>query len=150
MRHGELTPVQNTIKNTIALQEVPMESYYLGAAGTLPYLAMSMSTVYLSYCINNAPAFGSYYLVTPQTAHELLAMIEPIEIGFGASVSPIHSPRTGESMTPRLTDPSDPLLPWRHPLGPRIRRLRRASRLPAIHHRRGSAGRGMAHDADAL
>jgi hypothetical protein len=69
------------------LQEVPRESLYLGAAGTLPYLATSLSTVYLAFDINHAGNHGSGYLFSPETAHQILAYLEPIQIGYGAVVS---------------------------------------------------------------
>ena len=82
-----LISVQKTIKETFALNEVPRESFYLGLAGTLPYLATSISTVFLSYNINHAPVTGTNWLFTPEQAHQYLALIEPIQIGYGAVVS---------------------------------------------------------------
>jgi len=75
-----------TIKDTFALTDVPRESYYIGAAGVLPYLATSLSTVYLAYDINHAHATGSGLLISPDTAHQLLAILEPIQIGYGAVI----------------------------------------------------------------
>jgi hypothetical protein len=69
------------------LTDVPRESYYIGAAGVLPYLATSLSTVYLAWDINHAHLHGSGVLFSPETAHQLLAIIEPIQIGYGAVVS---------------------------------------------------------------
>lgn len=61
--------------------------YYLGAAGTIPYLVTCLSTVYLTHGINKAPEAGSSVYFSHETAYELLAIIEPIQIGFGAVVS---------------------------------------------------------------
>lgn len=70
------------------MTEVPRESYYLGAAGVLPYAFTSLSTVYLSYDISHAQSnMGQGYLFSPETAYQLLHLLEPIQIGYGAVVS---------------------------------------------------------------
>ena len=82
-----------TIKETFALTEVPRESLYIGAAGVLPYAATSLSTVYLAWDINHAAATGHGILFSPETAHQLLDLVTPIQIGYGAVVrtyKPIH------------------------------------------------------------
>jgi hypothetical protein len=79
-------PRQETIKETFALTEVPRESYYIGLAGVLPYLTTSLSTVYLAFDINHAQATGSGLLFSPETAHHILSIIQPIQIGYGAVV----------------------------------------------------------------
>lgn len=76
-----------TIKETFSLDEVPRESLYIGAAGVIPYAATSLSTVYLAYDINHAHDHGSGLLFSPETAHQLLDYITPIQIGYGAVVS---------------------------------------------------------------
>jgi hypothetical protein len=76
-----------TIKETFALTEVPKESLYIGAAGILPYAATSLSTVYLAFDINHAHEHGQGYLFSPETAHQLLDLVTPIQIGYGAVVS---------------------------------------------------------------
>lgn len=75
-----------TIKETFALNHVPRESLVLGAAGVLPYLATSLSTVYLAFDINHAKDHGAGYLFHPDTARELLTLLEPIQIGYGAVI----------------------------------------------------------------
>jgi hypothetical protein len=77
----------HTIKDTFSLSEVPRESLYFGLAGVIPYAATSLSTVYLSYEINHASATGAGYLFSPETARELLNLVTPIQIGYGAVVS---------------------------------------------------------------
>lgn len=75
----------DTVKSTFNLREVPREAYYMGLAGTLPYLATSLSTVFLSWEINHANAsFG--LLMHEQTAIQLLQFLEPLQIGYGASI----------------------------------------------------------------
>ncbi|KAG4429502.1 hypothetical protein IFR05_015014 [Cadophora sp. M221] len=75
-----------TIKETFSLSEVPKESLYIGAAGVLPYAATSLSTVFLAYDINHAHSTGAGYLFSPETAHQLLDMVTPIQIGYGAVI----------------------------------------------------------------
>ncbi|TVY71540.1 hypothetical protein LSUE1_G009271 [Lachnellula suecica] len=76
-----------TIKETFSLNQVPRESLYIGAAGVIPYAATSLSTVYLAYDINHAHANnGAGYLFSPETAHQLLDIITPIQIGYGAVI----------------------------------------------------------------
>ena len=82
-----------TIKETFTLDEVPKESLYLGLAGTIPYAATSLSTVFLAYDINHAHATGSGLVFSPETAHQILDLITPIQIGYGAVVSRISKLR---------------------------------------------------------
>jgi hypothetical protein len=80
-----------TVKETFSLSNVPRESLYIGAAGVLPYAATSLSTVYLAFDINHARDNGAGYFFSPETAHQLLDMVTPIQVGYGAVVSPISS-----------------------------------------------------------
>ncbi|KAI1084296.1 hypothetical protein F5B20DRAFT_524371 [Whalleya microplaca] len=79
-----------TVKDTLALSSVPKESYYLGLAGTLPYLATSLSTVYLSWDLNTAwpstSGFVNNIMISHETARHLLNVIEPIQLGYGAII----------------------------------------------------------------
>ena len=79
--------IKNTIKETFALPEVPREALVIGLAGVLPYLATSISTVYLAWDINHADSTGAGYLVSGPTAELMLHVIEPLQIGYGAVVS---------------------------------------------------------------
>jgi hypothetical protein len=85
--HGGLRSDLETIKETFSLSSVPKESLYIGAAGILPYAATSLSTVYLAFDINHAHDHGTGYLFSPETAHQLLDLVTPIQIGYGAVVS---------------------------------------------------------------
>ncbi|KAI1343748.1 hypothetical protein F5Y15DRAFT_367831 [Xylariaceae sp. FL0016] len=80
----------DTVKETFSLESVPKESYYLGLAGTLPYLATSLSTVYLSWVINTPwPTTSSAtnsVLIDHDTARQLLSTLEPIQLGYGAVI----------------------------------------------------------------
>ena len=82
-----MSRVQQTIKATFALDEVPREALVIGMAGVLPYLATSLSTVYLAFDINHASETGSGFLFSPHVAEQLLHIIEPLQVGYGAVVS---------------------------------------------------------------
>ena len=66
---------------------MPREALYVGLAGVLPYLATSLSTVYLAFDINHAADHGFGFVLDPVTAENLLHLIEPIQLGYGATVS---------------------------------------------------------------
>jgi hypothetical protein len=51
-------------------------------------MATSLATLYLSYGINHVPR-GSSLFFPLETAQHYLAVIEPIQIGYGAVVSTI-------------------------------------------------------------
>ncbi|KAI0596931.1 hypothetical protein F4775DRAFT_562538 [Biscogniauxia sp. FL1348] len=78
------------VKDTFALSSVPRESYYLGLAGTLPYLATSVSTVYLSWDLNtewpSTSNFVNHIFMSHDTARQLLDTIEPLQLGYGAII----------------------------------------------------------------
>ncbi|KXJ86770.1 hypothetical protein Micbo1qcDRAFT_140098, partial [Microdochium bolleyi] len=76
------------VKDTFSVAHVPKESYVLGLAGTLPYLATSLSTVFLSWNINAEPGTGFLHslMLSQESAHWWLAVIEPIQLGYGAVI----------------------------------------------------------------
>ncbi|RMZ86780.1 hypothetical protein DV736_g5996, partial [Chaetothyriales sp. CBS 134916] len=75
-----------TIVDTFSLRDVPKEALVVGLAGVLPYLATSLSTVYLSWDIQYAAHHGHGVILSADTAEKLLHLIEPIELGYGASI----------------------------------------------------------------
>jgi hypothetical protein len=85
-----LTAHQNTVKETFALATVPREAYVLGLAGTLPYLATSLSTVFLSWNLNTEwptqSAILNSFLFSHETATHWLHILEPIQVGYGAII----------------------------------------------------------------
>ena len=83
-----LFSIQKTIKETFNLGQVPREAYYIGLAGVLPYLATSLTTVYLAWDINHASLTGHGFLLSGQNAELLLNFIEPLQVGYGAVVCP--------------------------------------------------------------
>lgn len=83
---GVIKSELKSIRETFSLREVPRDSLYIGAAGVLPYAASSMSTIYLAWDINHAEMTGNGFIFSSETAHQLLDMIIPIQIGYGAIV----------------------------------------------------------------
>ena len=65
---------------------MPKEALYVGLAGVLPYLATSLTTVYLALDIQYAAIHGQGILLSGEVAESLLHLIEPIQLGYGASV----------------------------------------------------------------
>jgi len=59
---------------------------YMGLAGVLPYLATSLSTVVLSFDIQYAANHGTGLLMDGAVAEQLLHIIEPLQLGYGATV----------------------------------------------------------------
>ncbi|KAF1911101.1 hypothetical protein BDU57DRAFT_462460 [Ampelomyces quisqualis] len=74
-----------TIRDTFSLSDVPREAYYMGLAGTIPYLATSITTVFCAWETNHSTA-GYGYLLDEKNATQLLHLIEPLQIGYGASI----------------------------------------------------------------
>ena len=56
-------------------------------AGVLPYLATSLTTVYLAWDLNHAAAHGTGVFLSAPTAELALQIVEPLQIGYGAVVS---------------------------------------------------------------
>ena len=83
---------QKTIRETFSLENVPREAYYIGMAGVLPYLATSLSTVYCAWEINQAHLHGAGFFINDKTAELMLHVLEPLQIGYGATVSISQSP----------------------------------------------------------
>ncbi|KAI0545357.1 hypothetical protein F4679DRAFT_561432 [Xylaria curta] len=79
-----------TVKETFSLTDVPKEPYYLGLAGTLPYLGTSVSTVYLAWVLNtpwpSSSTFANNIMISQESASQLLATLEPIQLGYGAII----------------------------------------------------------------
>ncbi|ETS80938.1 hypothetical protein PFICI_08467 [Pestalotiopsis fici W106-1] len=80
----------NLVKETFALSTVPKESYVLGLAGTIPYLATSCSNLYLSWALNTdwptSSNFLNSILMNHENARYWLSVIEPLQMGYGAVI----------------------------------------------------------------
>ncbi|KZL74119.1 mitochondrial inner membrane protein 1 protein [Colletotrichum tofieldiae] len=87
---GGLKKEVNIVKDTFNLSEVPREPYALGLAGTLPYLATSLSTVYLSWDLNvewpSTSTFANHIYMNHESAQYWLNLLEPIQLGYGAVI----------------------------------------------------------------
>ncbi|KXT08558.1 hypothetical protein AC579_3728 [Pseudocercospora musae] len=70
-----------TIRDTFSLEGVPRQAYYIGLAGVLPYAATSAATVYSAWEIHNGG-----YLMTEKTAELVLQILEPLQVGYGATI----------------------------------------------------------------
>lgn len=72
------------------MEAVPRQANLLGLAGTLPYLGTSISTVYLSWCLNRdwpgEPGLMSSLAVGHDSASHYLTLLEPIQLGYGAVI----------------------------------------------------------------
>lgn len=79
-----------SVKETFALSSVPRQAYAVGLAGTLPYLATSMSTVFLSWNLNTElptkSALLNRILFDHDAATYWLNTLEPIQVGYGAVI----------------------------------------------------------------
>lgn len=60
---------------------------YVGLAGVIPYLATSLATVALSFDIQYSAHHGDGFLFNGHVSEQLLHIIEPIQLGYGATVS---------------------------------------------------------------
>ncbi|KAK1964017.1 hypothetical protein LY78DRAFT_583443 [Colletotrichum sublineola] len=88
---GGLKKEVNIVRDTFSLSEVPKEPYALGLAGTLPYLATSLSTVYLSWDLNvewppSTSSFVNQIYMNHESAQYWLSLLEPIQLGYGAVI----------------------------------------------------------------
>lgn len=79
--------MQKTIRETFSLEAVPAQAYYIGLAGFVPYLMTSLSTVYCAWEINHSAHTGTGFLLTERQAELLLHVLEPLQIGYGVTVS---------------------------------------------------------------
>lgn len=99
---------------------MPRQAYVLGLAGVVPYLATSMSTLGLAYEIKAAQENGIGVFMNADTAEQLLHLLEPIQVGYGAVVR--TSPNL--SIDCSLLTRSDHLFSGSNPLGLRMGWLR--------------------------
>ena len=90
--------LQQTIRDTFSLEEVPRQAYYMGMAGVIPYAATSIATVYCAWDINYAAETGSGFILSERTAELFLHIIEPIQVGYGAVVSLLVSLSGSQAM----------------------------------------------------
>ncbi|KAL2157331.1 hypothetical protein VTH06DRAFT_6269 [Thermothelomyces fergusii] len=80
----------NTVKETFALATVPRKPFALGLAGTLPYLATSLSTVVLAWNLDTEwptqSRFANAFLFNHEQVAYWLHTLEPIQVGYGAVI----------------------------------------------------------------
>ena len=68
------------------MRDVPKDALYLGLAGVVPYLATSLSTVYMAWDLNHSAAHGTGVFFDTDSALAALAILEPLQIGYGAVI----------------------------------------------------------------
>lgn len=78
------------VKETMALQDVPVDAFRLGMAGVLPYLATASATLF-SAIEYNAAVKGTSLVFNEQTAEQVLDILEPLQVGYGAVVCSIDT-----------------------------------------------------------
>ncbi|PSR97367.1 hypothetical protein BD289DRAFT_384407 [Coniella lustricola] len=80
----------NRVAEAIDLKSVPPLSYTLGFAGTIPYFATSLATVFLSWNLNTTwpsqSQFLNHFLMSHEAAAHYLHLLEPIQVGYGAVI----------------------------------------------------------------
>jgi len=75
------------IRETFALSSVPREAYVLGLAGTIPYFGTSLTTLFCAWDLNYAAHHnGAGYIISPETACQLLNFLGPIQVAWGAVI----------------------------------------------------------------
>lgn len=79
-----------SVKAALSLDEVPREAYALGLAGTIPYFATSISTVYLTWNLRTQWPTDSNILnsilLNQETAAQWLSHLEVLQVGYGAAI----------------------------------------------------------------
>lgn len=65
---------------------MPKEVFYIGMAGLIPYVATTLSTIYLAWDIKYSQLHSVGYLVQRETAEGLLHILEPLQVGYGAVI----------------------------------------------------------------
>jgi hypothetical protein len=56
-------------------------------AGVIPYLATSLTTLFCAWDLNYSSAHATGWILSRESANTLLAVLEPLQIGYGAVVS---------------------------------------------------------------
>ncbi|RPB21575.1 hypothetical protein L211DRAFT_840476 [Terfezia boudieri ATCC MYA-4762] len=75
-----------TVRDTFRLQDVPREVFYIGMAGLVPYVATTVSTLYLVWELKYSSLHGLGYMVNKETTESLLHVLEPLQVGYGAVI----------------------------------------------------------------
>lgn len=103
------------MKDTFSLARVPREPEILGLAGTIPYLATSVTTLFLAWDLTKALPTGNrlfdMVFVQHDTAHYLLDLLQPIQLGYGAVLisflGAVHWVRILEHLVTRTRETND-------------------------------------------
>ncbi|CRK28476.1 hypothetical protein HYQ45_001738 [Verticillium longisporum] len=78
------------VRDTFELSDVPKQPYWLGLAGTIPYLGTSLATVYLSWDLNtdwpSSSTLINHIHMNHESAQYWLDFLEPVQLGYGAVI----------------------------------------------------------------
>ncbi|KAI5810308.1 hypothetical protein DFH27DRAFT_476109 [Peziza echinospora] len=74
------------VRDTFKLSDVPKDVLLVGMGGIIPYVVTSFSTIGLAWELNYAQTHGDGYLLSHQTALELMHVLEPVQVGYGAVI----------------------------------------------------------------
>jgi hypothetical protein len=67
------------------MKEVPKDLSLMGLMGLIPYVATSGTSLFLAWDLARAVERGTTpFLLSQQSAQNLLAVVEPIQLGYGA------------------------------------------------------------------
>jgi len=84
---GSLGEIESTVTSLGGLAgNVPREAWIFGAAGFLPYIGTSLSTIYLARQAQLAELAGASSTIDLETALALLHHVQYIQISFGALI----------------------------------------------------------------
>lgn len=62
------------------MKDVPKDLSLMGLAGLVPYVGTSATSLFLAWDLTHAQP----YLISAETAQNLLDVVEPIQLGYGA------------------------------------------------------------------
>lgn len=85
-----LTQKQGLVRDTFPLSEIPRESRLLGLAGSIPYVATSISTLALGWDLAKtyptSSGIANFLFVNHEQARYYIDLLEPIQLGYGAVI----------------------------------------------------------------
>ncbi|GAO48941.1 hypothetical protein G7K_3102-t1 [Saitoella complicata NRRL Y-17804] len=92
-RKDPVDALKDDVKAVAATFEgVPRDAQLAGVAGTIPYVVTSLAALYCGWDIQTAGKIteigdvAQKMMIDPSVAHQLLAFLEPIQIGYGACI----------------------------------------------------------------
>lgn len=69
------------------MSDVPRDLTNMGLAGLIPYVFTSVTSLFMAWDVNYGATTGSSpYLFSRETAQNLLDILEPVQVGYGAVI----------------------------------------------------------------